>query len=717
MPNGAKACLPRGSKDSCFSLPPETSHGREQPRSRLAFSLPQDSSPAFDESDLLEGCDLVDCRRTVPTLKDFMVAIPNQLVLVSLLEHICCMYERNPRKSVLLFKLLCQKFAEVHLISPVTFSDEFSTVRLQHHQAFKNLLRVASNGLCVQGCGTNGDVHPQVPCRIEEPLFQEQTSRCMTEFELITRLGKGGYGKVYKVRNKLDGQFYALKKILMKKLTRLDCMKVLREVKVLAGLQHPNIVGYHTAWIEHVLVPKSNQMSPGNLCALKGPCVTEYGKDPTIQNTQTSGSSIIFEDRSLAVRVGETLSGSGLVEEEMYVDSSQENDKQSCTHSESSGVTRARCYENGLLGARDLSTHLPCFDSKDVSARGTRLSLKSQVRRDRKNKASKMIETKETEAQDLQSTQKLDTGDAEMSGSSMHLSDNSSSGSDTSLTDIASVSQTPFHLVLHIQMQLCEDSLQDWIWKRNNKPRQNVALTGPFAQVEIDHTIDIFHQLLTGVCFIHSKGVVHRDLKPRNIFLHAPDCRVRIGDFGLACSDIVETSDSWPAKTEESNLKHTAGVGTSLYASPEQLKGSHYDFKSDMYSVGIIFLELFHPFGTVMERIKVITALREGHIPEDFTQRWPVQAKYIKLLTSQVASHRPSADEMLASELFCPLTISQLHEKLEQKVMTQEQEIKSLQQKVIDQEEEIRQLTEQIKLLRGREGAANDFHTFPEKLT
>ncbi|XP_062915452.1 eukaryotic translation initiation factor 2-alpha kinase 1 isoform X3 [Mobula hypostoma] len=636
MPNGGKAWLPPGSKDSRVSLPPETSHGQEQPRSRLAFSLPQDSSPAFDESDLLEDCGLVDSRQTVPTLQDLMVAIPNQLLLVSLLEHICFIYERNPHRSMLLFKLLCKKLEKVHLISPVTFSEEFSTVRLQHHQAFTNLLRVASNSLCLQRRGTNGDAHPQVPCRIEETFFQRQTSRYMTEFEEIARLGKGGYGKVYKVRNKLDGQFYALKKILMKKLTRLDCMKVLREVKVLAGLQHPNIVGYHTAWIEHVepSVLKSNRVSPGNLYALKGPCVTEDGKESSIQNTQTSGSGIIFADPSSAVRVGETPSGSGLVEEKMNVESSKENDKQISTHSESRGVKPARCCENGLLGAKGLSTHQPCFDSKDVSVHGTDLSSEPPVQQDRKNKPCKMIETMETEGQDLKSTQEMDTGDVEMSGSSIDLSNSWSSGSDTSFTDVSPGSQ------------------------------------------------------------------------PRNIFLHAPDCHVRIGDFGLACSDIIETSDSWPAKTEESNLKHTAGVGTSLYASPEQLKGSHYDFKSDMYSVGIILLELFHPFGTDMERMKVITELREGHVPEDFTQQWPVQAKYIKLLTSKVAYHRPSADEMLASELFCLLTVTQLHEKLEQKVMIQEQEIKSLQQKVIDQEEEIRQLKEQVKLL-SREGGSS----------
>ena len=46
----------------------------------------------------------------------------------------------------------------------------------------------------------------------KEVLLEAQTSRYLNEFDEIARLGKGGYGQVYKVRNKLDGQFYAIKK-------------------------------------------------------------------------------------------------------------------------------------------------------------------------------------------------------------------------------------------------------------------------------------------------------------------------------------------------------------------------------------------------------------------------------------------------------------------------------------------------------------------------
>lgn len=60
-------------------------------------------------------------------------------------------------------------------------------------------------------------------------------------------------------------------------------------------------------------------------------------------------------------------------------------------------------------------------------------------------------------------------------------------------------------------------------------------------------------------------------------------------------------------------------VGTHLYMSPEQLIGNQYDFKVDIYSLGIIYFELLIPFRTEMERINVLTTLRERQYPDDIS--------------------------------------------------------------------------------------------------
>ncbi|KAL9026896.1 MAG: hypothetical protein Q9196_004508 [Gyalolechia fulgens] len=77
---------------------------------------------------------------------------------------------------------------------------------------------------------------------------QSISSRFTTDFVQEGRLGKGGYGSVVKVRNRLDSSFYAVK--IINKCTEAALDKVLNEVRLLSQLNHPNVVRYYTAWKE-----------------------------------------------------------------------------------------------------------------------------------------------------------------------------------------------------------------------------------------------------------------------------------------------------------------------------------------------------------------------------------------------------------------------------------------------------------------------------------
>ncbi|NXV81923.1 E2AK1 kinase, partial [Atlantisia rogersi] len=609
-----------------------------------AIEFPEESpEPRFDESDVPAELRVANGSQK---FVNFTSTIQNQLLLVSLLEHLCHMYTHNPVHSRCLFRILRQAFTRTGLLSPFAFCDEFSTVRLQHNRAITELMKAASRQILN---GVRFVKFLWQPLE-KEVLFEAQTSRYLNEFDELARLGEGGYGKVYKVRNKLDGQFYAIKKINIKKATRRDCMKVLREVKVLAGLQHPNIVGYHTAWMEQVqrVRPKGNgwykTLYIFHMILIPLSYLIIFSGRCRVQSME-SGSSIIFADHT-----------------------SQENKSCDSTSLKNPG--------SDSVQKMDVRNDFTNSNSKECT---------------KSNTCELSIEFQEDSVSGVSSTS-TDVKNHSAWRSHSGLGQDASTGTmssteECSKKDIALCGEceVEYRLMLYIQMQLCEISLWDWIADRNKRCSERAEeASSPYHLVDVHWTMKIFQELLEGVCYIHSMGVMHRDIKPRNIFLHGSDHRVKIGDFGLACKDLLwDDADHW-FKTERINgLTHTSGVGTCLYASPEQLEGSHYDFKSDMYSMGVILLELFQPFGTEMERTEVLTHLRTGRIPQAFCKQWPVQAKYIQLLTSQSSSERPTAAQLRESELF----------------HTTEHVISNLQQKVRQQEEEIEKLRERIRLL------------------
>ena len=75
-------------------------------------------------------------------------------------------------------------------------------------------------------------------------------SRLQSEFSLLCKLGKGGYGDVYKVKNNLDEKTYAIKRIQLDPKNKPLTKKLKREVELLSRLNHENVVRYYYSWIE-----------------------------------------------------------------------------------------------------------------------------------------------------------------------------------------------------------------------------------------------------------------------------------------------------------------------------------------------------------------------------------------------------------------------------------------------------------------------------------
>jgi serine/threonine protein kinase len=146
--------------------------------------------------------------------------------------------------------------------------------------------------------------------------------------------------------------------------------------------------------------------------------------------------------------------------------------------------------------------------------------------------------------------------------------------------------------------------------------------------LSVERRILVLIEVLAGLGHAHEAGIVHRDIKPANVFL-CQDGAVKILDFGVAR---LSTTGSASA---------TGGVGTADYMSPEQVRGTAVDPRSDLFGVGCMLFELVtgrRPFrgDDIMSIFYKIT-----HEQPDWSI-WPEAAA--------AASLRPIVEKALAKE-------------------------------------------------------------------
>ena len=114
------------------------------------------------------------------------------------------------------------------------------------------------------------------------------------------------------------------------------------------------------------------------------------------------------------------------------------------------------------------------------------------------------------------------------------------------------------------------------------------VLTAPRA-------LPIAMQICRALSAAHAKGVVHRDMKPENVFLQRTadgEEIVKIVDFGIA--QLKPSNEEAAVQSTHRRLTRTGMIfGTPEYMAPEQASGKHADLRCDVYAVGIILFELF----------------------------------------------------------------------------------------------------------------------------
>lgn len=152
--------------------------------------------------------------------------------------------------------------------------------------------------------------------------------------------------------------------------------------------------------------------------------------------------------------------------------------------------------------------------------------------------------------------------------------------------------------------------------------------------------IDIIKQIVTGIEYMHTNNILHRDIKPQNILLH--NNIIKICDFGF--STIIK----------EHNMMFNTICGTPLYMSPELLFLKPYTMMSEIWALGVLFYIMIynvHPFGTLMSlddyRTKISKATKDDYIHYKTIETYEYIIDIIKSMLMYKMNNRPNINTII----------------------------------------------------------------------
>lgn len=424
-------------------------------------------------------------------------------------------------------------------------------------------------------------------------------SRYQREFHECTLLSSGSFGYVFHAINKLDGRPYAIKRVAFNATgySRDSVQQVVREVHCLAVCDHPHVVRYNTCWLEPSWMTGSGVSAPH----------------------ATTHQKLLTDIQQLV-----TGHEPGDVSDEMksYFKSKPQHRRRFTMDDSRFELSDGSLDEINEWSVEEHQSFAKDDSYLDMPGKKSRQPLGLSARRAQQR-----------------NQQQRPTSDYQ------------------------------YQICLFIQMELCKPvTLADWIRKRNQTPISSIG-------DRIHDASEIFSQIASGLAHVHTKGIVHRDLKPGNIFA-SNECdtnrlHYKIGDFGLSklihfmasstnerrpggasCVDYAALDDvDEVANADAWQDPLTAGVGTASYAAPEQVTTRSYGKEADIFSMGLVLLELLCCFSTEHERMQTFHDCRHRRILPEAFDGFPSAADTILACTNPMPDKRPSASALLLVDI------------------------------------------------------------------
>ena len=163
-------------------------------------------------------------------------------------------------------------------------------------------------------------------------------------------------------------------------------------------------------------------------------------------------------------------------------------------------------------------------------------------------------------------------------------------------------------IYLNLQLELCDFTLRDYM------------CTEIYNDDDVKR-LKLWYGIILALQHLHKYSVIHRDIKPSNLFIK--NNIIKLGDFGM--------SRIYPYKDTKKSIE----VGTAYYRAPEIDTGI-YDESVDIYSAGIIMIELLLRYNTMMEKDKIIRNMfRYRTLPQLMNNNY-------NMLIERMISHEPS---------------------------------------------------------------------------